>query len=263
MRDLDSVMAKIRKLLTLAERAANEHEAANAAARAAELMASYQIEEATIRASASSDAPAEEIVTDHTVYAGAKNKSAWRITVASAVAKSYGARCYLTGPVVKVFGRRSAVQATEYTVAYLLREIDALAERNVAGRGKGWANSFRLGAAACVASRLAEAQREQAQREQAQREQAQREQAQREQAQRGALSGSATASSGTTTLAVIAKDRAEVEAEYSKFSRKFRSARLGGASSASGYAAGYSAGGSVSLGGGRGGLGAGAKGLRG
>lgn len=250
MRDIAEVMGKIRKLLALAQRAGNEHEAANAAARAAELMAAYEIEEATIRASAPTDAPAEEIVRDHTVYAGGKNKSAWRITVAAAVAKSYGARCYLTGPNVKVFGRRSAVQATEYTVAYLLREIDALAERNVAGRGKGWANSFRLGAAACVASRLAEAQRE------------------REAQERAVLdllpAASAPAGSVSTALAVVTKDRAEVDAAYRDFSSRFgRAGRFGGASSSSGYAAGYAAGSSVSLGGGRGGLGAGAKGLRG
>jgi hypothetical protein len=59
-------------------------------------------------------------------------------------------------------------------------------------------------------------------------------------------------------IAIIEKDRAEVEQAYRNYTRKFGTARgVGQISSGNGYTAGQAAGGRVKLGGGRGGLKAG------
>lgn len=146
------IVDKIRKLLKLAEGSGNEHEAANAAARARALMAEYELSEAELRV-ADSTKEAEPIVEDHTLTE-TKRKVAWHGTLSWAVAQLYDCHAWFSGGRRKLFGRKSAVQAASYTFAYLVKEIDRLAEEHDPTGDRTYRNSFRLGAAMRVRDRI-------------------------------------------------------------------------------------------------------------
>jgi len=154
------VLNRVRKLLTLAAKADNEHEAANAAAQASRLMAEHNLTEAALVVAGQSDRVTEDIADEAILRA--QRASQWKGIVAYAVAFSYGCKQYWHGGSIKIFGRVSAVQATSYTCQYLWNEIERLADAAWEKSGltpsksttKSWKNSFRVGAASAVAQRL-------------------------------------------------------------------------------------------------------------
>lgn len=81
--DITTVIEKVRKLLALAT-SANEHEAARASAKAAELMRAYQVEEAAL---AVENSPDEEIVSDNIIETF-REVPRWRASVAMGVCDS-------------------------------------------------------------------------------------------------------------------------------------------------------------------------------
>lgn len=265
----DKALDRVKKLLALAEGAGSEAEAANAAEKAAALIAEYQLTEAELRLASGEDKSKEPIV-DRALDPRIKSKRvAWESTIAAAVARSYGCRYYWYGGTVYFFGRESSVQAAIYTTQYLRAEVERLCAeawlrereaelsdaawngRDARGAARAWKNGFRLGAASEVARRLytAASDRRDTARQAAQEAAAAR-------AARGAPAGNA--------LAVIERDKEEVDAAYAKRSKGFgKGGSLGATSSLDGYARGRQAGGQVSLGGGRAGLSAGQGRLKG
>lgn len=250
------IMDRIRKLLKLSENAGNEHEAALAAERAAELMVEHEIHEAQI----SLDEPNEPRTPEpldhcHKVTETTK-RVAWHMRVVGAVARSYGAHAYWYGGAVVLFGRLSAVQAASYTSQYLMREIERVTDaeaptraQNITdgGYSKSFRNAFRLGCASRIAHRLDEKTRP----------------SKLTKMPNGAVNlvdieeeSEETPSPSAGALTVIKRDRAEVAQAYKAFSKGWKSSgTVGHFSSGGGYAAGREAGGRVSLGGGgRGGL---------
>lgn len=154
------VLNRVRKLLAVAGRATNEHEAANAAAHASRLMAEHNLTEAMLTVAGQSSRVTEDI-SDEAILRS-QRASQWKGIVAFAVAQSYGCKQYWHGGNIKVFGRVSAVQATSYTCQYLWNEIERLTDAAWETSGvtpskrttKSWKNSFRVGAASAVAYRL-------------------------------------------------------------------------------------------------------------
>ena len=155
------IAAKIRKLLALADGAGTEAEAANAAARAAALMAQYQIEQADVdELVRDAEDPMVRVDTESSGrFAG------WRKQLAGGIAAGCGCSVILVRSrskgetILSFFGRTSDVQSAVYMFGALSTEIERLAKRNAAGCGAAYVNAYKLGAAITIARRL-RAQRE-------------------------------------------------------------------------------------------------------
>jgi hypothetical protein len=147
------IAAKIRKLLALADGAGTEAEAANAAARAAALMAQYQIEQADVDALVQ-DAENPML---HVDVESSGRVMGWRKRLASGIAYACGCsvitvRGNLTR--LRLFGRKSDVETGTYMYAALVNEIERLGKRNASGMGASYANSYKFGVADAIDDRL-------------------------------------------------------------------------------------------------------------
>ncbi len=251
MSNIRKIIERVQKLLA-ASKSENEHEAALAASRAAKLMEEYNLSEALIRVH-DHTAKAEPIIDGVRLVDATKKRSAWRESIADAVAKSLGCKTYLMESKTVCFGREGATQAWNYTCQYLFREVDRLAdeawdreggEALEAGQSiKRWKNAFRVGAAYAVAARLYE--------------QTAASKLVREERIRAVAEdrvGAAT-SNYEQALMVVDRDETEFQSAYAARSAKFGTAKsVGQVSSRTGYHAGKEAGQNVTLGGGRAGL---------
>lgn len=164
----ERIIDRIRKLLELSH-SNNEHEAATAAARAAELMSEHEIDEAMLQVSKADDEPAPYIA-ERVVEEGlgdehkTERRVAWRDIMLSALAVSLDCERYVHEGNLVVFGRESAVATWRYVGLYLIAEVDRLADEAwlregadlaaVGQRPRVWKAAFRVGAADVVSSRL-------------------------------------------------------------------------------------------------------------
>lgn len=245
------IISKIQKLLKLAGNAGSEAEAALAAQRAAELMAEHEVHEAQLAVDAGDKPRVAEPIEKCFEVTKTARRVAWHMKLIGATAESYGARAYWSGGRVVLFGRLSAVQAASYTSQYLIREVERMTDRLCPSPRytKSDRNSFRLGCAVRVAQRIY------------QDIEAKRPKTEPENIFDDLFPEQAPAP--TTALAIIEKDRKEVEDAYDSYSANFGTApRIGKVSSYSGYQAGREAGKSISLGSARGDLPAGQGSLR-
>lgn len=175
-RNLRKVIDQIRKLHRLSQ-SPNNHEAALAAARAAELMLRYQVDTAMLDADL--EAP-EDVVGEHTVERLTK-VIYWRASILGALAKTMGcemllqtrrARERFSGKIVerrmeyRIIGSAQNAEAIRYMYAYFCKEIAVLADRafdaRIEARAKiksvrSYKNAHRSAAAGVVANRLLEA----------------------------------------------------------------------------------------------------------
>lgn len=232
------IIDRIRKLLALSK-SSNEHEAAAAAARAAELMAQHQLSEAAL-------CEVElEPVDAHSIDESGKCVS-WKGTLANGCARAFCCRMFWNRAEhwdtkrhrwkqtvrTMVVGRENDVAGVRYMYQYLVKEVARLADeawkektRYVSLRS--WKNSFRLGCSARIQKRLID--------------------------QRKATLGQA-AEDESNSQALMRLD--EMEAAVNAFCDQLN-LQAGSAPRCreSGYSDGVRAGDSVSLGGGRGQLG--------
>lgn len=251
---IEKITNRVRKLLQLADHG-TEHEAANAAAQAAALMAKYELDEALVRLDEPSK-PAEPIQKEARLEPEQKEdikRVAWKEAIASAVAKDLGVKMYFS-PVensrgrwryqIRGMGRESAIQAWRYTCAYLWNTVNELADNmhheEEHGSARAWKSAFRLGCATRIAIRLSEARAIKA--------------------EELVLRKAGLQGKESMALTVVEKDRNQVDVEYAAFSKNWSKGSIGAVgsiSSGDGYAAGNQAGDRVSLGNARAGLAAG------
>ncbi len=129
--DRERILSKIRKLQALA-RSSNEHEAATAAARAAELLAEHQLDEAELGEPIAGIS--DEGISDH---AGGKTPPDWEAQLTKGIGNGTGARVYYErkrrgGPWVgmwKAVGTPDQIATARYLLLALRREIVRLADR--------------------------------------------------------------------------------------------------------------------------------------
>lgn len=245
-----SIIDRIRKLLSLTK-SSNEHEAAAAGAKAAELMRKHEIDQAVLAATAPGETPPEDIVTDGIGERHGKSVS-WRVIIGQGVAAATGCRQWADGGRMEAMGTRSAVGTWNYLCQYLAREVDRLADAGwnaypttldrVSGV-RSWKNAFRVGAAQTIRRRLID------------------QAAAQSASKRSDVAATATAHSSagpeveSKALAIIDRDATRVTAAYDEMAKRerFVTRKIGHVSSAVGYAAGRDAGARVDLsGGGRG-----------
>ncbi|HUH05804.1 MAG TPA: DUF2786 domain-containing protein [Kofleriaceae bacterium] len=161
------IVDRIRKLLALSQ-SSNQHEAAAAAARAAELMTAHHLHAAML---ADDETPAP--IDAHEIETTGQAVS-WRGSLASGIAYSFGCRMfwkpgYRDGKRFvrsMVVGRPADVDGVRYMYLYLRNEVDRLAREawdalpgfdRQSSSARSWKNAFRLGAAVTIARRLREA----------------------------------------------------------------------------------------------------------
>lgn len=229
--NIDHIIDKIRKLLALST-SSNEHEAASAAAKAAQLMAEYQLEDAQLRVEDKEGHEAEPIVQEQIDTAG--RIIHWRGSIASALAKSLGCHSWYSGSNIKLFGRPSAIRTVSYMFQYLTSEVERLAceawnnnEPNITyDSARRWKNAFRIGAATTISNRLRE---------------------QRKQQETARDIAKAAGGEGSQALVLLKREDAEVETAYKVLSARFRKVNGPAITSRGGYAAGQAAGANVSL----------------
>lgn len=172
----DKYVERVRKLLELSK-SGNEHEAAQAAARAAEMMSEYAITEAMLEVTSPDDAHvhvAERII-EGALPDAPERKVAWRDRIAVAVARSLDCEAFYWNNALTAIGRESAVSTWRYTCQYLFVEIARLADdawladgadlAAVGQRPRAWKGAFRLGAADTVANKLYQEGKVRAERE--------------------------------------------------------------------------------------------------
>jgi hypothetical protein len=265
---IERITDRIQKLLKLS-RSDNEHEAAQAAARAAQLMAEYEVTEAMFEMADEGHKP-EAIIEGNLDDQQTRNRIAWREVITTVVARSYDCHTYF-GKRANLYalGRESSVSAWRYTCSYLFNEVNRLAdeawianEADLVAVGivpKSWKNSFRMGAAHVIRDRLNKTIME---RKETQAKHA------LEAAKALQLAGDTSSSSNvgtsaalvksTQALAIVERGTTEVKAAFEKKTKGWKNTRsIGSVSNHSGYQTGRKAGATIALGGSKGSLGKG------
>jgi len=232
----EDVLDKVRKLLALASnKGATPDEAATAAARAAEIMARHEVEEAELEAGGRSTEPREAV--GEADLEELRRADAWRGALAHAVCKAHGCEVYLANRrdlfhgtrtcAIRVVGKPTQTAAVKVLYGFLSREIERLAVGRCASRretwvnGRTWANSFRLGCVSAIRDRLQAQTRAE------------------EQARRETVS--------CTALAVIDRGRQEIEQYVEKLDLRSSGGRTNRVTQA-GWNAGHEAGSRMHLG---------------
>jgi len=165
MQDRDKILDRIQKLLRLADDPNNVNEAASAAARAQEMMHKYNLTSLMVESFDSDPIEDEEIkcMTDP-LFTFKKNASTWKTKLAMVVAKANHCRIWLhrsqSNSRLGLVGTRSDAEVVRFLYNYLLKEVERLALRDAMGKGRSWANNFRLGAIDTIEARLKEALKE-------------------------------------------------------------------------------------------------------
>ncbi len=155
----DDIIEKIKKLLALSE-SSNPNEAALAQARAAELMLKYSISQGAIDTSEKKE---DEPVNVFLFEADEGNKTTWKGSLASSIARFFNCKIYWSGPSLMFIGRESDKNAVLYLYKAIFNQIQELTERfwikegiRSGTHGKTWKQSFRLGCTNTLAARFAE-----------------------------------------------------------------------------------------------------------
>lgn len=160
----DKIIERARKLLALADRNANEHEAALAAAKAHALLADHDlnitcVEEAQV---SSSDLRQVDVMEAGSV-------ATWKKELATGIAASFKVGAMQTTSyvedeygdlmrrkVLSFVGLEADTILARETFVYLAGVVDRLAKRHAGGMGKAYSTSFRIGCATRLSARLRE-----------------------------------------------------------------------------------------------------------
>lgn len=155
MEDSGRIRERVEKLLALAT-SSNVHEAAAAAERAQRLIAEHRLEAwvaetETDPITDARDEPLEQ----------AKRLRRWKSVLASTLAQANGCVAYtldLGGEkAIVLVGRARDREAVRSLWDWLVKRIEWLSASHGSGQSKKWHEAFRIGAAATIAERLAQA----------------------------------------------------------------------------------------------------------
>ncbi len=149
------ILDRIKKLLAMTT-SSNANEAANAAAEAQRMMLDHKIQEADLDTGGEEDVvePIAEFAVDQS-----KKKVTWKSYLLTGVARANGCDSYRCmtwkenkkgkkinqKSTLQVVGTERDVQAVAYIYKYLCNEIDRITREEAHGKGRGYANSFKLG----------------------------------------------------------------------------------------------------------------------
>lgn len=155
----DEALQKAVKLLRLSQ-SSNPNEAALAASKAQEIIDRYQIESTALNLDGQApDEPIKDFNADP-LEPGRKLDS-WKWRLFLVIGKANGCKGYLSGRGgIAVVGRPSDVATVRYFFAWLVQEVNRLAERDCRGNGRTYANNYRHGVIDTLGQRLNAQRRE-------------------------------------------------------------------------------------------------------
>jgi len=164
---VSDVLDRVAKLLELADRAGTEHEAANAAARAAELMAKHQITILDVQSRGVESEPGVEEgrLDSDDESAGPSRVENWHRRLLSAVCAAFGGRPWMCGrsrmQEMRMVGPPGSVATARYMYLWLERQIRHMAREAARRHGEtnAWRRSYALGVVTRVHVRLQEGRR--------------------------------------------------------------------------------------------------------
>lgn len=165
---MDKIIDRIRKLMELAN-SSNEHEAALAAGKAAQMMVEHQISEAELAVKRGQVDAQLEPFADELVDGDENGKiTLWRFWLLNALAESMGGDVYRKfGSTLYVIAPQSTMTTIRYLYTYLTNQVDELA--NMAYReeadeclssgvnapgARSWKTAFRAGASHVISKRI-------------------------------------------------------------------------------------------------------------
>ena len=228
---IEQAIAKAQKLIRVAN-STNAHEAATAAQLAQEILARYDIDAAALANDADDIAPhiEEPIEKLRDFDTSSARLATWKSMLATRIGRVNACQVFSFGSNLGIVGRASDVAKVRYLYAVLCGEVDRLTATLARGKGRGYANSFRIGCVEGIGDKMDEARANVAA------------------AMRAENTGAALARIDKALARLEEKDRelARWLRDNTNFSNRSRSA----GSSANGRSAGYAAGQSVNVGGG-------------
>lgn len=254
----DKALATIKKLLRLAENAGTQEEAEAAAAKAQALMTQHAISAAMIGDKYSDEQP---ITMSKDEEDGAIDLMGrlpeWRTSIVRGLTRMNGCWFYTGyrrgGRTYEVVGQKADRDNVKYLYQWIAREVDHAAKREALGRGKVWANNFRIGMVERILERMREAKQNTIREWKAEQTEA-----------------ATTPEEKETALVLIStamtrmQNQPKAAREHAYARMRFVSTRsTGGMYSGSGRDAGRAAGNGVSLGGSKGRIGGGVRRLTG
>lgn len=156
-----TIVARVRKLLALAEGNANENESASALAAAQRLMTQHSIESAMLEEPDTDDvAPDEPIVNfrawDDALDNSTRKSVTWKVRLSVHLADHNACKVYMCGPATHLVGRPSDVATVRYLYRYCVREVERLTREQGRGHGRTWYNNYRLGVVDGIGEKLRE-----------------------------------------------------------------------------------------------------------
>jgi len=152
----EEALDKARKLLRLGE-SDNEHEAALAMAQAQRILERFEMELADLRVEVEAEPLGEHEV--RTGRPGVRRMEHWRLQLCSALARANGVSLFYSGARITLCGRRSDTARVALLYGECSSEIQRLAATHARGRGRSYANAYRMGAVDAV-RRAIQAERE-------------------------------------------------------------------------------------------------------
>lgn len=136
----DEILAKLEKLLALEKNAGSEHEAANAAAKAAAMMAKYHIDRSQLTGAAKAK---EEPVEFKPLEDGAAaTHEQWKRNLAFSLGRGFYSRVILVDDCLWIVGRLTDRQTVSYLHRFLVAEIERMGPLRWAAREVPDVDSF-------------------------------------------------------------------------------------------------------------------------
>lgn len=151
----EKIVARIAKLLALADRGGTPEEAATAAGQAQALMTKYKIEAAVVAAHGDApDVPDEPTIDSPEPLLSAKRIATWRVLLAQAVAAANNVYIFRSGSDIVLVGCESDIQTVRYLNDLLHAEVERLVKSHCRGTTRTWKNNFRFGVVDAIRGKL-------------------------------------------------------------------------------------------------------------
>ena len=139
----DEAIRKAKKLLRLGQ-SDNPHEAALAMARAQSVLARFEIELADV------EGQHESSYTEEGVSLGKRNIVHWRRLLLSGLSRINGVYVFRSGTELILCGESQDIERTRMLFQACADEVERLCRQFGRGRGRSFANSFKMGAASMI-----------------------------------------------------------------------------------------------------------------
>tara|TARA_R110000824_G_scaffold113769_1_gene263773 strand:- start:707 stop:1402 length:696 start_codon:yes stop_codon:yes gene_type:complete len=159
MTERENILAKIKKMLTLARRATNENEAAQAASVAHKFMERYNLCITEVEGISLDDS---EIVSEEAHRSG--RLATWKLSLITHVSRVFNCRILIHSGYRKrsldLVGTKSDIEVARLTFEYLVSAVEKFAKKNAAGSGRSYITSYKVGLVQRLGERLREQARE-------------------------------------------------------------------------------------------------------